>query len=184
MAPAKKKINKKVVVVGDGACGKTCLLTVYVQGTFPKDYVPTVFENHVSEIPVDGKDYELALWDTAGQEEYDRLRPLSYCETDCVVICFGVDMRDSLENIENKWITEVKHYCPSDPIVLCALKSDMRETETDCITADEGQALANKLNVPYVECSAMKNDNVTAVFETAIRACEKTKAKSGGCSLL
>eukprot|EP00121_Abeoforma_whisleri_P002461 Awhi_evm1s2208 len=92
-------------------------------------------------------------------------------------------MRDSLENIETKWVTEVKHYCPSDPIVLCGLKADMRESETGCITAEEGQALANKLNVPYVECSAKTNDNVTAVFETAVRACGKPAKSGGACSL-
>jgi small GTP-binding protein len=179
----KKKIHRKIVVVGDGACGKTCLLTVYVNGQFPEDYVPTVFENHVSEMMIDGKLYELALWDTAGQEEYDRLRPLSYCETDVVIICFGVDMKDSLLNIESKWITEVKHYCPQDPILLTGLKTDLRSTETDCVTAAEGQALANKLDVQYVECSAKKNIGVEAVFEAAVRATGKP-AKSGGCALL
>ncbi|XP_063901769.1 ras-like GTP-binding protein Rho1 [Zophobas morio] len=179
----RKKTHLKVVVVGDGACGKTCLLTVYVQKKFPEEYVPTVFENHVSEVSCDGKDYELALWDTAGQEEYDRLRPLSYCETDCIVVCFAVDMRDSLENIEPKWIAEVKHYCPNEPIVLCALKVDLRDSEKGCISREEGQQLADKLNVAYVECSAKNNENVNLVFETAIRACSKPVQKSF-CTLL
>ena len=50
---------------------------------------------------------ELALWDTAGQEDYDRLRPLSYPDTDVILMCFSIDSPDSLENIPEKWTPEV-----------------------------------------------------------------------------
>ena len=66
-------IRKKLVIVGDGACGKTCLLMVFSKDHFPEYYAPTVFENYVADIEVDGKQVELVLWDTAGQEDYDRL---------------------------------------------------------------------------------------------------------------
>ncbi|VDP97044.1 unnamed protein product [Trichobilharzia regenti] len=84
-------IRKKLVIVGDGACGKTCLLIVFSKDQFPEVYVPTVFENYVADIEVDGKQVELALWDTAGQEDYDRLRPLSYPDTDVILMCFSID---------------------------------------------------------------------------------------------
>uniref|UniRef100_A0AAQ5Y8N5 Uncharacterized protein n=1 Tax=Amphiprion ocellaris TaxID=80972 RepID=A0AAQ5Y8N5_AMPOC len=48
-------IRKKLVIVGDGACGKTCLLIVFSKDQFPEVYVPTVFENYVADIEVDGK---------------------------------------------------------------------------------------------------------------------------------
>ena len=91
-------IRKKLVIVGDGACGKTCLLIVFSKDEFPEVYVPTVFENYVADIEVDHKNVELALWDTAGQEDYDRLRPLSYPDTDVILMCFSIDSPDSLEN--------------------------------------------------------------------------------------
>lgn len=113
--------SKKIVVVGDGGCGKTCLLISYSQGYFPEvytayslhlkyctdytqKYVPTVFENYIT-YPThqpSGKTLELALWDTAGQEEYDRLRPLSYPETDLLFVCFAIDCPNSLENVMDK----------------------------------------------------------------------------------
>ena len=63
-----------VVVVGDGGCGKTSLLYVFSRDEFPERYLPTVFETSVADIDVNGHNVELQLWDTAGQEVYDRLR--------------------------------------------------------------------------------------------------------------
>lgn len=67
-------------------------------------YVPTVFENYITQTlhRRSGKTVELALWDTAGQEEYDRLRPLSYPETDLLFVCFAIDCPASLENVMDK----------------------------------------------------------------------------------
>merc|ERR1711918_59855 len=113
-------------VVGDGACGKTCLLIVYCQNTFPEVYVPPVFENYVSDLVLNGEKIELALWDTAGQEDYDRLRPLSYPDTDVLLVCFSVDNPDSLDNIGEKWVPEVRHFCKGVPFVVVGLKADLR----------------------------------------------------------
>uniref|UniRef100_A0A8C6MB05 Ras homolog family member B n=1 Tax=Nothobranchius furzeri TaxID=105023 RepID=A0A8C6MB05_NOTFU len=122
-------IRRKLVVVGDGASGKTCLLIVFSKDEFPEVYVPTVFETYVADIEVDNKKVQLALWDTAGQEDYDRLRPLSYPDTDVILMCFSVDSPDSLENIPEKWVPEVKHFCPNVPIILVANKRDLRNDE-------------------------------------------------------
>lgn len=67
-----------------------------------QSYVPTVFENYVAEVDCDGKKVELALWDTAGQEDYDRLRPLSYPDSHVILICYAVDSPDSLDNVREK----------------------------------------------------------------------------------
>lgn len=70
--------------------------------SYSQVYVPTVFENYVADVEVDGKHVELALWDTAGQEDYDRLRPLSYPDSHVILICFAVDSPDSLDNVQEK----------------------------------------------------------------------------------
>ena len=114
--------KKKLVIVGDGACGKTCILIVFKKGEFPQDYIPTVFDQFVADIEVDGKYVELVLWDTAGQEDYDRLRPLSYPDTDVIVMCFSIDAPDTLENIPEKWTPEIRHFCPTVPIILVGNK--------------------------------------------------------------
>ncbi|KAG0429222.1 hypothetical protein HPB47_023836 [Ixodes persulcatus] len=174
-------IRKKLVIVGDGACGKTCLLIVFSKDQFPELYVPTVFENYVADIEVDGKQVELALWDTAGQEDYDRLRPLSYPDTDVILMCFSIDSPDSLENIPEKWTPEVRHFCPNVPIILVGNKKDLRldphtmrelaKMKQKPVAPEEGRAMAEKINAyGYLECSAKTKDGVREVFETATRA--------------
>ena len=96
----------KLVVVGDGAVGKTCLLYVYNKGEFPEEYVPTVFENAAKSTTFKGKPVTLRLFDTAGQEEYDRLRPLSYPGSNLVLLCFSVANRTTFDAISSK-------VCPS-----------------------------------------------------------------------
>ncbi|KAL4780349.1 P-loop containing nucleoside triphosphate hydrolase protein [Aspergillus varians] len=172
--------SKKFVVVGDGGCGKTCLLISYSQGYFPEKYVPTVFENYITQTTHrrSGKTVELALWDTAGQEEYDRLRPLSYPETDLLFVCFAIDCPASLENVVDKWYPEVLHFCPTTPIILVGLKSDLRNKRA-CIellktqgltpvTPEQGKAVADRMNASYVECSSKEMRGVDSVFQLAV----------------
>lgn len=100
----------KVVAIGDGAVGKTCLLTVFSDGNFPFEYVPTVFHNTTKDYKMDDITYAFNIWDTAGQEDLDRLRPLSYRSADVFMICFSVMNPASFENIEFKWIPEIEHH--------------------------------------------------------------------------
>ncbi|KAL8898956.1 MAG: hypothetical protein Q9207_006446 [Kuettlingeria erythrocarpa] len=111
---AQNVMRRKLVIIGDGACGKTSLLSVFTLGYFPtvgmgagtltlhRLQVPTVFENYVTDCRVDGKSVQLALWDTAGQEDYERLRPLAYSKAHVILIGFSVDTPDSLDNVKHK----------------------------------------------------------------------------------
>ncbi|CAH8831805.1 unnamed protein product [Trichobilharzia szidati] len=189
-------VRKKLVIVGDGACGKTCLLIVFSKDQFPEVYVPTVFENYVADIEVDNKQVELALWDTAGQEDYDRLRPLSYPDTDVILMCFSIDTPDSLENIPEKWTPEVRHFCSNVPIILVGNKKDLRHDEAtknelrrmkqEAVRTEEGRAMAERIGAyAYLECSAKTKEGVREVFETATRAAlQSKKTKKRRCDLI
>eukprot|EP00051_Salpingoeca_urceolata_P005086 m.70211 g.70211 ORF g.70211 m.70211 type:complete len:194 (+) comp14047_c0_seq2:389-970(+) len=189
----------KCVVVGDGAVGKTCLLISYTTNAFPGEYIPTVFDNYSANVMVDGKPINLGLWDTAGQEDYDRLRPLSYPQTDVFLVCFSVISPTSFTNVESKWNPEIKHHCPHAPALLIGTKSDLRDDAATLqalkakghspITFEQGQKKAQAQGfVKYLECSALTQNGLKAVFDDAIRAViskSNTKvAKKGKCSLL
>ncbi|CAG2172164.1 unnamed protein product [Oppiella nova] len=184
----------KVVVVGDGTVGKTCLLISYTTGKFPTgEYIPTVFENYAETMTVDEVDVNLTLWDTAGQEDYERLRPLSYPGADIFLLCFSIDNVHSYENMIAKWQPEVRHHCPKTPYLLVGTKTDLRysgrlspdnksqtDLTTDTTTTDNGlkpfitkamgKKMAKKIQaIKYIECSAMTMSGVREVFTEAVR---------------
>ncbi|OCH95221.1 signal transducer [Obba rivulosa] len=178
-APRRPDVKRKLVVVGDGGCGKTCLLIVYAENRFPEAYVPTVFENYVTQVRFDGKYVELALWDTAGQEEYDRLRPLSYPESNVILIVFSVDFPSSLSNVQDKWYPEVAHFCEGVPLILVGTKIDLRHDEQTRrmlsaqgqlpVTSQHGEEVAREIGAKYIECSAKTGVGVHEVFQLALK---------------
>ncbi|RFU34476.1 hypothetical protein B7463_g1899, partial [Scytalidium lignicola] len=162
---------------------------------FPTVYEPTVFENYVHDIFVDNVHIELSLWDTAGQEEFDRLRSLSYDDTHAIMLCFSVDSKDSLENVESKWVGEIAENCPNVKLVLVALKCDLREQvedetegadaqpkeKKDLINYNQGLEVARRIGaLRYLECSAMRNRGVNEAFTEAARVALSVKLNGQG----
>merc|ERR1712137_319014 len=121
----------KCVVIGDGTVGKTCMLMSFANNTFPQEYLPTVFDNYSTHIMVDNRPYNLGLWDTAGQEEYDQMRPLCFPQTDVFIICFSLVSPPSFENVKSRWVPELKTHADSgDPdFILVGTKLDLRQSE-------------------------------------------------------
>ncbi|KAL3505418.1 hypothetical protein ACH5RR_035259 [Cinchona calisaya] len=190
----------KCVTVGDGAVGKTCMLISYTTNTFPTDYVPTVFDNFSANVLVDGSLVNLGLWDTAGQEDYNRLRPLSYRGADVFLLAFSLLSKASYENVAKKWIPELRHYAPGVPIILVGTKLDLREDmqyfldhpSVEPITTPQGEELRKLIGAAtYIECSSKTQQNIKAVFDAAIKLAlqppkrkkMKTKAQRA-CSIL
>ncbi|KAJ2617527.1 GTP-binding protein Rho1 [Coemansia sp. RSA 1365] len=198
MEETELRVERKIVVVGDGACGKTCLLRTFHDGRFPEDqqYIPTVFDVCIKEVQYCGGTVELGLWDTAGQEDYDRLRIMAYPDADIVLICFSVDVVDSLGNVIEKWLPEVKEMAPNAQMMLVALKIDLRTDsvaidhirriyQRDPLSYEDGKRVSQALNMPYIECSAKKNQHVGDVFSQALSMIvdknEFTTEKSSSC---
>eukprot|EP01091_Cochliopodium_minus_P011028 TRINITY_DN305_c0_g1_i7.p1 TRINITY_DN305_c0_g1~~TRINITY_DN305_c0_g1_i7.p1 ORF type:complete len:196 (+),score=49.00 TRINITY_DN305_c0_g1_i7:83-670(+) len=180
----------KCVVVGDGAVGKTCMLMTYTSDAFPGEYVPTVFDNYSTQVVTDDdRPVTLGLWDTAGQEDYDRLRPLSYPQTDVFLICFSVVNPSSFDNINQRWLPEIKHHNPDTPIILVGLKVDLREDKNTIndlgekglkpIAFQQAQDIAKEIkSYKYLECSALTQKGLKEVFEEAVRCVVKPEIKT------
>ena len=178
----------KCVVVGDGTVGKSCLIITYSTKSFPERYIPTVYDNYSVNIITKGKQIQLALWDVSGQEDYDRLRPLIYPETNVFLVCFSVVNWASFENVWLKWYPEIRHHCPSTPIVLVGTKLDLRDdnetikqlkkSDLVSITYTEGQEMKETIGAAkYVECSSLTQKGLDAVFEQAVMAVLHQKEK-------
>ncbi|KAJ3701017.1 hypothetical protein LUZ61_004722 [Rhynchospora tenuis] len=168
----------KCVTVGDGAVGKTCMLICYTCNKFPTDYIPTVFDNFSANVSVDGNIVNLGLWDTAGQEDYSRLRPLSYRGADVFILAFSLISRPSYENVLKKWMPELRRFSPNVPVVLVGTKLDLREDRAyladhpnaSVITTAQGEELRKQIGaVAYIECSSKTQQSIKAVFDTAIK---------------
>lgn len=189
----------KCVVVGDGAVGKTALLITYTTNAFPGEYIPTVFDAYSTPLMVDGNPINLCLWDTAKQDDYDRLRPLAYPQTDVFILCFSLINPISFENVRTKWHPELKHYSPDVPIVLVGTKLDLREdshTITELkkrklspVTYHKGLAMSADIKaINYIECSALTQERLKNIFDEAIRAAlgyhpDTKKPKKQKCTL-
>uniref|UniRef100_A0A8C5LL92 Cell division control protein 42 homolog pseudogene n=1 Tax=Jaculus jaculus TaxID=51337 RepID=A0A8C5LL92_JACJA len=160
----------KCVVVGDGAVGKTCLLISYTTNKFPFEYVPTVFDNYAVTVMIGGEPYD-----------YDRLRPLSYPQTDVFLVCFSVVSPSSFENVKEKWVPEITHHY--DPSTIEKLVKNKEKP----ITPETAEKLAGDLKaVKYVECSALTQKGLKNVFDEAILAALEPSEpkKSRRCVLL
>lgn len=145
------------------------MLISYTTNKFPEEYVPTVFENYTANVMVDNKALNLDLWDTAGQEDYERLRPLSYPQTDIFLVCFALNSPTSYENVKTKWLPELQHHAPGVPFILVGTKVDMRGDNGSISTARGEQLRAELKSTKYLECSAKTQEGLKQVFDAAIQ---------------
>ncbi|XP_055430188.1 cell division control protein 42 homolog isoform X3 [Bubalus kerabau] len=150
---------------------------------------------------IGGEPYTLGLFDTAGQEDYDRLRPLSYPQTDVFLVCFSVVSPSSFENVKEKWVPEITHHCPKTPFLLVGTQIDLRDDPSTIeklaknkqkpITPETAEKLARDLKaVKYVECSALTQKGLKNVFDEAILAAleppepKKSRRVTNSCPVL
>jgi len=189
----------KCVIVGDGAVGKTCLLISYSTNKFPTEYVPTVFDNYAVTVQIQDQQFVIQLFDTAGQEDYDRLRLIAYPNTDVFLVCFSIINPDSYDNVREKWVPEIQKHWGQAPFLLVGTQMDLR-TDPATITnlekktkkpvnAEQGKRLASELGaVAYVECSALTQEGMKNVFDEALMAAlnkeDEPEKKRCCCTLL
>jgi small GTP-binding protein len=166
----------RIVVVGDGVVGKTCLLWAYVEQEKSPDYVPTISHNHVLTVPVNNEQVTLQLWDTAGQEDLTNIRVLSYTGTDIPLVCYSIADRNSFSNVQGKWLLELKNHIKEPRIILVGTKTDLcSDNATLLQLSQEGKRPIQPSWIYGVFCNASRRREGNLCFCAA--RCDQTKAQ-------
>ncbi|XP_023030035.1 cell division control protein 42 homolog [Leptinotarsa decemlineata] len=166
-----RKTTIRITVVGDGATGKTSMLIAYKDKKFDDRYQPTVFDVYSMTIEINSVAYKVILSDTAGQEEFDKLRRLAYKDVDCFILTYAVNERSSFENVFHKWAPELRRFSPKAKLILAGTKTDLRENKRSHIAAEEGEMLARDINANgFIENSSKTMSFIDATFQMAISA--------------
>ena len=152
----------KIVVVGDYMVGKTKLVQRLTTNTFTADYHMTIGVNFAAhQVKAKRKRVQLQIWDTGGQERFDRIRTQYYRGSSGALVCFDTTRIETFNRL-NKWISEVKINCGYVPIVLVATKADLkkdRQVEQAII-----EELSKDRHIPYYETSAKTGLQVQKCF--------------------
>lgn len=177
--------TKKILFIGDAMCGKTSILNVFTKGYFPQDcYTPTIFENEVADINYKDVNYKLFLVDSSGQEDWHHVRSLLYVDVEAIVIVCSIDSFDTLENVREYWVPEIKQFAPQEiPKLLIANKKDLRNgSKKGQIEYKQGEAMAKEIGAfAYMECSALWYEGIEEIFFSIVKAMEP---KHSGCCVI
>ncbi|OLS23071.1 MAG: GTPase KRas precursor [Candidatus Heimdallarchaeota archaeon LC_2] len=177
---AERRKIYKVVVLGDGAVGKTALRHRYLGEGFKQSYSMTIGADFaVKRVELDGKEIVAQIWDLAGQLRFQSVREVYYQGATGALLVFDITRSSTFESIP-QWVTELLENNKQKiiPMVLIGNKSDLRESSPEAISFDAGQEYAKSLTdwsqfeIPYVETSALNGENVEDAFATLLRNIE------------
>ncbi|MEM3586123.1 MAG: Rab family GTPase [Candidatus Jordarchaeaceae archaeon] len=152
----------KVIVVGDGAVGKTSLVKKYSENTFKEDYLPTVGAGFATKrLTLEGKEVTYQIWDLGGQPQFRVVRQNFYKGSRGVLYVFDVSRKETLENLV-KWREEVNKFCGSIPCILIGNKIDLPRK----VEVQEAESYARLFNALYFETSVLQGIYINEIFES------------------
>jgi small GTP-binding protein len=152
----------KLLIVGESGVGKTCMLLRFADNLFEEDFLSTIgVDFKVKEIVVDSKRVKLQIWDSAGQERFRNITSSYYRNCSGIIIVYDVTRRDSFDKVTD-WISEVRRFVPTVPLIVVGNKCDREDRQVP--TAD-GQGLAEKQGLIFLETSAKANTNIEEAFQ-------------------
>ncbi|ELP89554.1 rab6, putative [Entamoeba invadens IP1] len=159
-----------IALCGDPYVGKTCFFQRFSAGEFNANTKTSIgCDVMCKKLTLDGKTYNVQLWDTAGQEVFRSTTTTYFRNRHCILFTYDITKRETLEHVED-WM---KEFCQVQPdttktlTVLIGCKSDLEEQRQ--ITSEEGESFANTHQIPFFECSAKNNTNITEIVEFVVR---------------
>ncbi|XP_052866166.1 ras-related protein Rab-9B [Anopheles cruzii] len=178
MRPPSKNVLLKVVILGDGNVGKSCLMNRFVSNYFDAHSFHTIGVEFLNkDLQVDQERYTLQIWDTAGQERFRALRTPFYRGTDICLLTYAIDDRQSFKTLAS-WRDEFLRYYDVNPerfpFIVVGTKSDLAATGHRQVTAEEVTHWCQEHHVAaFIETSAKTSDNVATAFALAVQQWKK-----------
>ncbi|WXG44736.1 MAG: Rab family GTPase [Promethearchaeati archaeon SRVP18_Atabeyarchaeia-1] len=161
---AEERYIFKVILIGDGAVGKTSLVRKYMEGRFRVDYLPTIgTQIYTKTVGLGSDKIKLVVWDISGQPAFTSVRPDYYRGARGVILVFDLTRPETYEHLDG-WINETKKYTINPHTIVVGSKSDLQHQRK--VGEKAGTAYASKINAPYMETSAKDGKNVEKVFTT------------------
>ncbi|KAM4540277.1 rho-related GTP-binding protein RhoU-like [Fundulus diaphanus] len=184
--PKRQGEELSCMLVGDGAVGKTTMIISYIFNGYTREYRQSAFDVFTGFVHVDGTPTRIKLIDTAGQEEFGHLRCLCYAHVDVFILCFSLVNPVSFHSVSSRWISQIRGSNPTSPIILVGTQSDLRhnvdvlvelhQQSTRPVGFRQARRLADRIRAQdYMECSALTQHNLKAVFDSAVSAAIRHK---------
>ena len=169
----------KVVLLGEGAVGKTSLMLRYTENKFVDKHISTIQAAFASKLlQIDDTQIELAIWDTAGQERFHALGPIYYRDSQGAILVFDITDRKSFDRVK-KWVAELRQML-GDSVELFVVGNKIDLATARNIPTSEAVSYVESINAQFHECSAKTNEGVDELFEKVARAIlEKTEVANG-----
>ncbi len=177
-----RHISKKIVLIGDGAVGKTSLIRKFVYDKFDDKYITTIGTKVTKKkiaLTSNGEEYDLTLmiWDILGQKGYHSIQSKSYAGAAGGILVCDITRRDTLQSIEDYWIPNFREVAGEVPMILLANKVDLLyslefssdEMQMLVLGSEEVEEVARRYNMPAWRTSAKTGQNVEKAFTTLAR---------------
>ena len=166
---SKKEAKYKILILGDSKVGKSCFLTRYADKTYQEDYLSTIgmdykIKNYELE---NGAIIKLYIWDTAGQDRFRSITSNYYKGADGIILIYDITKQETFNNVRN-WITSIKEEAPAK-VVLILVGNKVDDEKNRAVQQSEGEKIADEYNLPFLECSAKSDINVTETFDVLIK---------------
>ena len=158
----------QILLLGDMAVGKTCLINRYTNGVFKEEYTSTVgIDFYTKPEEINNKTVQVKIWDTVGQERFRALTPSFLRNAEGVVIVFDVTSQDSFDNVKG-WINSIKSNIGENviPIIIVGNKIDMENMRE--ISKEDGSKTASENGYKYFETSAKTGKGVDEAFKEIV----------------
>ena len=160
----------KIILVGDGGVGKTCLISQYISNSFVLNHIMTTgIDKQYKEIEIKNKKLKIEIWDTAGQEQYRSVNKLLMKNTQIALVVYDITNEKSFNEL-NYWINLVKDNNKEKEIIfgIAANKSDLFENQI--VSREKGKKFADDNSYLFFETSAMDYKSIDNAFNKLCEA--------------